>query len=345
MKKIIKKLYKIIKTVICDFVNSFKIYKIARGQTYYPELKRKRFLRRVLDNLYWNYRYHEINQFYNLYGLDIKGSVQKVFLDYRKFMNTRNKYQNQRSINTLRDKFQFYCYCKSIGVNTPEVLAIVDIKNKNCNWMWGGSTVNKNVTLFAKTIAGECAEGVYRLRSIDEVGNLPDGKYIIEECLIQSKELNSIYSGSINTLRLITYVVNDEIKVLNAVLRVGTSKTNGVDNWAKGGIAIPVDSNGVLMKYGCIKPLFNEERLRLNEHPDSNVKFEGFILSKYNDAIKVAINAHQVLKDDIKFIGWDIAFTENGPSIIEGNDNFEISLMQFEKPLRAVWDNILKELR
>ena len=31
---------------------------------------------------------------------------------------------------------------------------------------------------------------------------------------------------------------------------------------------------------------------------------------------------------DIHSIGWDIAFTENGPIFIEGNDNWEITGIQ-----------------
>ena len=31
---------------------------------------------------------------------------------------------------------------------------------------------------------------------------------------------------------------------------------------------------------------------------------------------------------DIHSIGWDIAITKDGPIFIEGNDNWELSLMQ-----------------
>jgi hypothetical protein len=45
------------------------------------------------------------------------------------------------------------------------------------------------------------------------------------------------------------------------------------------------------------------------------------------ESLETVKRFHNYFKD-IHSIGWDIAITEDGPVIIEGNDNWEISLVQ-----------------
>lgn len=55
--------------------------------------------------------------------------------------------------------------------------------------------------------------------------------------------------------------------------------------------------------------------------------FDGYKVPYMKEAIDEAIRFHSMLPT-IHSIGWDIAITEDGPCFIEGNDNWEISLMQ-----------------
>lgn len=47
----------------------------------------------------------------------------------------------------------------------------------------------------------------------------------------------------------------------------------------------------------------------------------------WKESLELANCFHEKLSD-IHSIGWDIAITKDGPVFIEGNDNWEISLMQ-----------------
>ena len=55
--------------------------------------------------------------------------------------------------------------------------------------------------------------------------------------------------------------------------------------------------------------------------------FENYALPYLHDAIDLAKKFHKYLYG-LHSIGWDIAITEEGPCFVEGNDNWEISLMQ-----------------
>ena len=59
----------------------------------------------------------------------------------------------------------------------------------------------------------------------------------------------------------------------------------------------------------------------------------------------LACEAHKQIYN-AEFIGWDIAMTENGPSFIEGNDNWEVTLMQAaDRPLKSEWQKAVQNWR
>ena len=65
----------------------------------------------------------------------------------------------------------------------------------------------------------------------------------------------------------------------------------------------------------------------IDHHPDTNVVFAGFKIPHYQEALKTACLAHEKLYR-IRSVGWDIAITEDGCAIIEGNDNWELQTIQ-----------------
>lgn len=155
---------------------------------------------------------------------------------------------------------------------------------------------------------------------------LQDNHYIIQDLVEQHEVINAIYDKSINTLRLITIYNqrNDSVIPLSGILRIGVNG-NVVDNWAKGGLLVGVDlKTGKLNEYGLYK---HGCGTKTDCHPNSGVKFEDVTLPYIQEAIEQAKKLHCEQKG-IKVIGWDIAFTKDGPMFIEGNDNPEISLNQ-----------------
>ena len=82
--------------------------------------------------------------------------------------------------------------------------------------------------------------------------------------------------------------------------------------------------NGKLKKYGFYKP---GKGTKTAFHPNSNLFFEDYLLPYWQEILNSAIKFHEKLRG-LHSIGWDVAITENGPVFIEGNDNWELSLMQ-----------------
>lgn len=67
--------------------------------------------------------------------------------------------------------------------------------------------------------------------------------------------------------------------------------------------------------------------MRVKSHPESGCVFKGMKLPDYEKGLALCLRAHALLPR-LKSIGWDVAFTPQGQILIEGNDDWEISLAQ-----------------
>ncbi len=308
----------------------------AFSPSYYPEKKRKNAIVRIFENVAWTLRYQRANKFYTLYGLDVSGASGSAYLDENSFWRGLKKMcadsvqGGVKQTYLLRDKFQFFRYMKANGLPTPEVFAFV----KNGKFFDASmnkidvSALSERKNYFLKAIDGECASFVKRIDDYDELQaqlpNIQKGMYILQEAAIQAEEMNKLNPHASNTLRIVTVYNNGDPYVMAALLRVGTSASGQVDNWAAGGLSIGINADGRLQEYGYYKP---GHGLKANVHPDTGVKFSDFVVPHFDKAVQAACDAQRAFYN-VGAIGWDIATTENGPMFIEGNDNFEISLHQ-----------------
>lgn len=317
----------------------------ASMKSYYPEKKRKPFFRRWRENRAWALKYGEVNRFYTLYGFDVcDGPDPSQYIDYLQFRNSREAAnrvgKDDAQVVLLRDKLLFFQWMKHYRLPVPEVFA----------FLRGGKVFDLNfqelpqealageTDYFLKAQGGECASFVKHVRDYEQLcgilSGLENGAYILQRKVVQSAEMNKLNPCAINTLRIVTINRDGNCRVLSSLLRVGTSGSGNVDNWAAGGLAIGIQPNGRLKEFGFYKPGFGTKD---SVHPDTGVRFSDFMVPCYQEACDLALRAHKVFFN-VRAIGWDIAITEDGPVFIEGNDNFEISLQQAcDRPLREEW--------
>lgn len=321
--------------------------KMAVSASYYSECKRKPVVQRLFENIVWVLKYHRANTFYTLYGLDRKGVSGKGYIDEKGFWRGLDRINynkgNSSQVCLLRDKFLFYKYMRANNCPVPDVFGILkdgqlydENMNRKCL-----EELSEEMDYFIKDIDGECASFVKHVKNFTELesimNQIANGTYILQKPIKQALEMDEINATAINTLRIITVNTSGNPKVFSALLRVGTKDTGNVDNWAKGGLAIGINENGYLNKFGFYKPGYG---LKVDKHPDSKIIFEEFKVPMLEDAFRKACEAHKYFYG-IGAIGWDVAITENGPVFVEGNDNFEITLMQAcNKPLKAEWKQV-----
>jgi hypothetical protein len=102
------------------------------------------------------------------------------------------------------------------------------------------------------------------------------------------------------------------------------AKRSVVDNVVKGGIAAPID-----MATGKIcGPAIQMDKCLMtwtDKHPDTGQELKGFALPMWNEAIDLALRAHETFPS-MYFIGWDIAILQDGVVLVEGNPDFDTFL-------------------
>ena len=149
----------------------------------------------------------------------------------------------------------------------------------------------------------------------------------------QHDALNTIYSNAINTLRLETFRGKDhKVQLLGAFMRFGTGGIE-VDNGSSGGFFVNLDmKQGTLSKKARNKLVHSSNSY--TKHPDTGITFENFKIPYFNEAINLVLKLGEMLPCYVH--GWDLAITNDGPLIIEGNHspgilNSELSYYGFKQ--------------
>lgn len=143
------------------------------------------------------------------------------------------------------------------------------------------------------------------------------GYDLAEEYVIQHPNLMDLSSTGLNTLRIITYRASDQIFFLGARLRV--SVNSQVDNMAAGNLAAPVDiDTGVVFGPGVYSDISKTDA---KIHPVTGMKICDFQVPFWHEAKEMARQAAFEC-DGNRSVGWDIAITQDGPELIEGNHNW-----------------------
>lgn len=137
--------------------------------------------------------------------------------------------------------------------------------------------------------------------------------YIIQKYLEQHDSIKSFHPKSLNTIRIMTLRLGEEIHHISSVLRMGVNGSE-VDNESSGGISSGIDKDGRLKQYA-----FDKCCNRYEVHSNSRLKFEGFQVPHYNDAVALCRKLHNELYH-FNLISWDIAISSQSEiNLIEYN--------------------------
>ena len=137
---------------------------------------------------------------------------------------------------------------------------------------------------------------------------------VIEEQIIQHETLNKLYPLAINSLRIVSIVVDGTPHIVYVVSKMG-NEGKFVDNMENSGLCCPVDT-----ETGKISNVAHTSKLiTYDTHPYTNIKLIGYELPYIKEAMELVKKAALEVPQ-IKYVGWDVFIGPNGPGIIEGND-------------------------
>ena len=146
--------------------------------------------------------------------------------------------------------------------------------------------------------------------------------FIVQERVNQHEFLSSLNETSLNTMRILTLHLKDEVVVLSKAIRIG-GKGSITDNGYGGGFCTGIEDDGSLKPHGY--------RLTTGEHIDelqNGVKLTGLKIPHFEKVIDKAKELALSLPY-LRIIGWDFTIDKDGePVFIEMNTLPGIYIMQ-----------------
>lgn len=252
-----------------------------------------------------------------------KGCERKKALTYGRILKLFKKFNQKESIKYLNDKHLFNAHFAAF-VNRKWLYS------KNMSFDDFCSLCDGVDKLIIKPEGGMEGNGIRICpppqafsdrRALFE--SLSNGSFMIEECIKQHSEL--IYgNASVNTIRAHSIIDSEgEVHLCKMIFRVGVGNSV-VDNYAHGGCAYEVQ-----METGrIISPSLTKDGAEVYIHPQTSIFMLGRQIPNWEKVIEGVKKAHAMLPG-CRFIGWDVAITNDGIELIEGNHNTDYEFFEF----------------
>lgn len=179
--------------------------------------------------------------------------------------------------------------------------------------------IKKQKVAIAKPIDLACGRNVIKI-SLEEQPNIQEmydsliknEQFLVEDYIVQHDEMSKLYPKAVNTLRIVTVRKNEKTHIMFRSIRMGNSG-NVVDNFNHGGLFTTIEETGVISR-----PAVDKAGNIYERHPYTNTPIVGFKIPMFEEAIKYVLELSAIIPE-VGYAGWDIAITNYGPIVVEGN--------------------------
>ncbi|NMH87416.1 sugar-transfer associated ATP-grasp domain-containing protein [Flavivirga algicola] len=312
---------------------------IGRIKVFIKDKNKKGFLKVIKEIFILLITKKEIPFYYFkfLYRKDVKNYLDYLSTKEVVAIGSNSELHKPEYKSLFNNKLVFALFCEKASINSPRLIShnfgscfCFNNKNEKIN------TKEELVLFFERVFASLDTNAIF-FRPPSEYGGkgcfkisqkglasevddkyetIINGRFVHTEIIHQHKEINKIHSKCVNTIRIISLITSEgDIELVCSFMRFGVGDSS-VDNASSGGFFVGVNLNDGTLKLSGLYML-EYGGGDIYEHPDSGFKFEGFKIPYFKEACEEVVNAVKIIPD--RFIGWDVAITQNGPLIIEAN--------------------------
>lgn len=218
----------------------------------------------------------------------------------------------------LDDKISFYHWCKENNLPTPYTFEVKSNEQLQ-------KELSFREELFLKPNYSMQGKGCHVIHEGTVLKDIDYRGWVAQENIEQDKRLSIFNKSSLNTMRVHTFKKeNGEIEIFSSYFRFGDQGSH-VDNVSSGGYYIPFDFETWKLAKKAYSS-FDSKRNTINQIPGTNIDFRTIEIPFEKESKKLIISAAKSLKN--KIVGWDLAFTQNGPVLIEGNAMPDLNFAQ-----------------
>lgn len=303
---------------------SKECFRIDSQEIYYKEIKNltKKQQKEIYD--YWNKYTDDFDISYHKYYIDRSGKFDVRFIPDDLFVGYIDGVLNNRHIEPgVADKNYFDLYLKDFKMPKTYVRLINGIY-EDCDYKIITKETAIDLLSSKDSITIKPSMSSYGGKNVvflekptrDDIVNFLENRnsdnLIFQETIIQSEETAKLHPESLNTIRVMTLIIDGEVKILPSAFRMGIGK-NRVDNASFGGIYCGINNDGTLSDFA-----YDAVGNKYEKHPEGGsfkkIKFD-FMTEVYDLVQKAAERFPH-----FRLIGWDIAIDKNKvPVIIEAN--------------------------
>lgn len=172
------------------------------------------------------------------------------------------------------------------------------------SWMSGGRGIQVYRELPEET----------RLRKLIARWRQSKRELLLEELLVPHKALAAVFPDSLCTVRIHTLLCGREAKVvLNSSIRFG--RKGALIDLCDNSYTLYLDENGTVLSGGAM----NKFSMKLEpKHKDTGVDFSTVTIPYWNECCDLVKEAAKHVPE-VPFVAWDVAITDTGVDLIEGN--------------------------
>lgn len=243
----------------------------------------------------------------------------------------------------MTDKVVFGAVCAANAVPTAPILAIAE--NGAVAALAEPEAFDRH--LFAKDRAGRggkhatrisregpflytlCGETIFGLGALVErlAERSHDGAFIVQPALENHPEIASLATTSLIVFRVVTCLdAFDEPQATHGVLRIIAKFEPGWPRKPDSEWGMDID-----VATGRLGRLTGDKAYACwvwrDSHPITGERVEGRVISGWPAIAAAACAAHRAFRGRA-LVGWDVAWTPDGPVILEGNSNMDVAFIQ-----------------
>ena len=273
----------------------------------------------------------------------------------REFVGREGSYQLNIAPNDLkltvsrgfvRDKILYTQLLRSLGLPATETQALVHVTRQAGDMpvlrapqeVMAFLLTRARFPLFGKPVEGSGSVGSVLLTSVDAasgmlhlgngrklemdafaheiVADYPEG-FLFQTAIEQHEVLRAVTGAAVGTLRVVTTRDAEGIRPLYTLWKIPSPRAMSDNYWQDGSMIAELSAEGrVLSCAHGAGPGYE----KIETHPVSGVRFAGLQIPHWQELHRVAVEAHGVFPE-FGIIGWDIGMGQDGPVIIEANDN------------------------
>lgn len=252
--------------------------------------------------------------------INLNKNQKKTFVTTKSFYKLLSYLNDKKYLATMSDKIIFNkIFNKYLGRKWID-LRVTNIDNFK-------KFIKENNVLFAKPPKDFGGHGIKKIivSDIDDINKLYDelkqeGLYLLEEEIIQIDELSKINPFAVNSFRVVTLVKDGKPHILANALRINIDES------------VAIGCSDVYMRLsedGKISSRVVDDVANIyEEHPITKIKFKDVKIPYIKEAFDLALKAAMEVPE-VRYVGWDIAITKNGPVIVEGNEYPSYGVVQY----------------